>query len=435
MNAEVYLWGTRIGVVEQNNPTDFARFNYDDRFIRSAIEVSPLVMPLSGQVYSFPTLKSETFHLLPGLLADSLPDKFGTKLLEQYLANQGRSLDTLSAVERLCYTGSRGTGALEYVPAKELIDTKDKSIDVDALVQLASEILSDRESVHVTDNSHMMEQIISVGTSAGGARAKAVVAWNRTTGDIRSGQVHAGDGYEYWIIKFDGVENNKDRGDTADGPAFTRIEYAYYLMAQAAGIEMSECRLHEESGKYHFMTKRFDRRPITGEKVHMQSLGAMAHFDFNEPGAHSYEQTASILYRLNMGQTEVEQLFRRMVFNELARNLDDHVKNISFLMDKQGGWSLSPAYDVTYAYNPSNRWLARHQMTINGKQERITLDDLLESGQHMNISKNRIISIVEDVDSSIKEWPTFAKEAKLSKRVVEEVHLNLESLDALDKKR
>lgn len=435
MNAEVYLWGTRIGVVEQNDPTDFARFNYDDRFVRSAIEVSPLVMPLSGQVYSFPTLKEETFHLLPGLLADSLPDKFGTKLLEQYLANQGRSLDTLSAVERLCYTGSRGTGALEYVPAKELVETKETNIDVDALVQLASEILSDRESVHVKDHSHMMEQIISVGTSAGGARAKAVVAWNRSTGDIRSGQVHAGDGYEYWIIKFDGVENNKDRGDTADGPAFTRIEYAYYRMAQAAGIEMSECRLHEESGKYHFMTKRFDRKPITGEKVHMQSLGAMAHYDFNESGAHSYEQAASILYRLNMGQTEVEQLFRRMVFNELARNLDDHVKNISFLMDKQGVWSLSPAYDVTYAYNPSNRWLARHQMTINGKQEHITLDDLVESGQRMNISKNRIISILEDVDKAIKEWPTFAKEAKLSKRVVEEVHRNLGSLDALEKKR
>ena len=392
-------------------------------------------MPLSGQVYSFPTLKNETFHLLPGLLADSLPDKFGTKLLEQYLANQGRSLDTLSAVERLCYTGSRGTGALEYVPAKELIETKETSIDVDALVQLASEILSDRESVHVTDNSHMMEQIISVGTSAGGARAKAVVAWNRTTGDIRSGQVHAGGGYEYWIIKFDGVENNKDRGDTADGPAFTRIEYAYYRMAQAAGIEMSECRLHEESGKYHFMTKRFDRKPITGEKVHMQSLGAIAHYDFNEPGAHSYEQAVGILYRLNMGQTEVEQLFRRMVFNELARNLDDHVKNISFLMDKQGVWRLSPAYDVTYAYNPSNRWLARHQMTINGKQERITLDDLVESGQHMNISKNRIISIVEDVDRSIKEWPYFAKEAKLPERAVEEVQRNLGSIDELDKKR
>lgn len=214
-----------------------------------------------------------------------------------------------------------------------------------------------------------------------------------------------------------------------------RIEYAYYRMAQMAGIEMSECRLHEESGKYHFMTKRFDRKPITGEKVHMQSLGAMAHYDFNEPGAHSYEQTAGILYRLNMGQTEVEQLFRRMVFNELARNLDDHVKNISFLMDKQGVWSLSPAYDVTYAYNPSNRWLARHQMTINGKQEHITLDDLVESGQRMNISKNRIISILEDADKAIKEWPTFAKEAKLSKRVVEEVHRNLGSLEPLDKKR
>lgn len=432
--AEVYLWGTRIGVIAQNDPTDFTRFNYDGRFVRSGIEVSPFVMPLSNRVFSFPTLNEETFHRLPGLLADSLPDKFGTKLLEQYLANQGRSLDTLSAVERLCYTGSRGTGALEYVPAEEFIDAKETSIDVAALVQLASDILSNRETVHVPDNSHMMEQIISVGTSAGGARAKAVVAWNRTTGDIRSGQIHAGDGYEYWIIKFDGVENNKDRGDTADGPAFTRIEYAYYRMARAAGIEMSECRLHEESGKYHFMTKRFDRKAITGEKVHMQSLGALAHYDFNEPGAHSYEQTASILYRLNMGQTEVEQLFRRMVFNELARNLDDHVKNISFLMNKQGVWSLSPAYDVTYAYEPSNRWLARHQMTINGKQERITMDDLIVSGHHMNISQNRIIGIIEDVDQAIKAWPSYAREAKLSVRVVEEVQRNLGLLDALDRK-
>jgi len=432
--AEVYLWGTRIGVVAQNGAAEFTRFNYDSRFIRSGIEVSPFVMPLSNRVYSFPALSEEAFHRLPGLLADSLPDKFGTKLLEQYLANQGRSLDTLSAVERLCYTGSRGTGALEYVPAKELVDAKDASIDVDSLVQLASDILSNRESVHVTDNSHMMEQIISVGTSAGGARAKAVVAWNRTTGDIRSGQVHAGDGYEYWIIKFDGVENNKDRGDTADGPAFTRIEYAYYRMARTAGIEMSECRLHEESGKYHFMTKRFDRKPVTGEKVHMQSLGALAHYDFNEPGANSYEQTAGILYRLNMGQAEIEQLFRRMVFNELARNLDDHVKNISFLMDKQGTWSLSPGYDITYAYNPSNRWLAKHQMTINGKREQITLDDLVEAGQHMNISRNRIIGIIEDVDQAIKVWPSYAKEAKLSERVVEEVQWNLGSIEAIDKK-
>ena len=411
--AEVFLWGTRIGVVMQEDTDSIAKFNYDEKFLKSQIEVSPIVMPLSKQVYSFPALSLETFKGLPGLLCDSLPDKFGTKLVERYLAEQGRNLQDFSSVERLCYVGNRGMGALEYVPAKKYFDTPDQSIHLDALVQLASDILSEKESVHIQRNTHAMEQIIKVGTSAGGAREKAVIAWNEQTNDIRSGQVDAGKGYGYWLIKFDGIKNNKDKGEVEDGPEYTRIEYAYYMMAKVAGIEMSECRLYEENGNYHFMTKRFDRNPENGSKLHMQSLGAMAHYDFNEPGAYSYEQVADVIYRLGMGQKEIEQLYRRMVFNIMARNQDDHVKNISFLMDRKGGWSLSPAYDITYAYDKNNRWLAKHQMSVNGKTDNYTKLDLEECASRMIIGKRRMGNILEEDETAIATWQVFAEKAEI----------------------
>ena len=422
--AEVYLWGTRIGVVLQERMDAIPRFNYDRNFIRSGIQVSPLVMPLSDRVYSFPALNIETFHGLPGLLADSLPDKFGTKLIERYLMDQGRKISDFSSVERLCYVGNRGMGALEYVPDRNYVDAADRSVDINALVQLASDILAERKSVHVDGSGQVMEQIIKIGTSAGGARAKAVVAWNETTNDIRSGQIEAGNGYHYWLIKFDGVENNKDKGDKADGPAYTRIEYAYYLMAKAAGIAMNDCRLYRENGNYHFMTKRFDRESDLGRKIHMQSLGAIAHYDFNMPGTHSYEQAADVIYRLGMGQKEVEQLFRRMVFNIAARNQDDHVKNISFLMDRNGIWSLAPAYDVTYAYDRTNHWLSKHQMSVNGKLENITMDDVISCGKRMNISKNKIRKITEEVNAAVGRWQIFAENAFLNEQTYLEVSQN-----------
>lgn len=422
--AEVYLWGTRIGVVLQERVDAVPRFNYDRNFIRSGIQVSPLVMPLSDRIYSFPALNIETFRGLPGLLADSLPDKFGTKLIERYLMDQGRKISDFSSVERLCYVGNRGMGALEYVPDKNYVDAADRSVDINALVQLASDILAERKSVHVDGSGQLMKQIIKVGTSAGGARAKAVIAWNETTNDIRSGQIEAGNGYHYWLIKFDGVENNKDKGDKADGPAYTRIEYAYYLMAKAAGIAMNDCRLYRESGNYHFMTKRFDREPDLGRKIHMQSLGAIAHYDFNMPGTHSYEQAADVIYRLGMGQKEVEQLFRRMVFNIAARNQDDHVKNISFLMDRNGIWSLAPAYDVTYAYDRTNHWLSRHQMSVNGKLDNITMNDVLSCGKRMNISKNKIRKITEEVNAAVGRWQMFAENAFLNEQTCLEVSQN-----------
>lgn len=421
VTAEVYLWGTRIGVIAQENVNAIPQFNYDEKFIKSGIEVSPIIMPLSRRIYTFPGLNKASFHGLPGLLADSLPDKYGTRLIERYLSEQGRELASLTAVERLCYVGKRGMGALEYVPSKGYTDIPDATLDIDALVRLASDILSERESVRIYENDHTMEQILKIGTSAGGARAKAVVAWNEETKDIRSGQIEAGTGYGYWLIKFDGVENNKDKGDKEDGQAYTRIEYAYYLMAKAAGIDMSECRLYEESGKYHFMTKRFDRDMNTGKKIHMQTLGALAHYDYNQPGIYSYEQVADIIYKLGMGQIEIEQLFRRMVFNIISRNQDDHVKNISFLMDSKGVWNLAPAYDITYAYDPNNYWLSRHQMSMNGKLDSFNKLDIVTTGKRMNISKRRIELILSDVCDAILKWDFYAEKAKVRESVAKEI--------------
>ena len=418
--AEIYLWGTRIGAVVQDGIDDIPRFNYDKDFIRSGIEVSPVVMPISERIYSFPALSKQTFHGLPGLLADSLPDKFGTKLIERYLAERGRNLKSLTAVERLLYTGKRGMGALEFFPQKNYNTTENASVDINSLVELASMILTDRENIHISVGEDAMEQIINIGTSAGGARAKAVLAWNRETDDIRSGQIDAGEGYEYWLIKFDGVKNNKDKGDQEDGQAYTRIEYAYYLMAREAGIMMSECQLYQESGRYHFITKRFDRDEA-GRKIHMQTLGALAHYDYNMPGAHSYEQAAHIIEQLRIGQKAVEQFFRRMVFNIVMRNQDDHVKNISFLMSRTGQWSLAPAYDITFASDEANYWLARHQMSMNGKTEQFEIEDFYECGKAMNLSKARVGKILDEVRAVTLLWEQCAQKAFLKDKDMETV--------------
>lgn len=418
--AEVYLWGTRIGAVAQDGIDDIPKFNYDKEFLRSGIEVSPIVMPASERIYAFPALSRQTFYGLPGLLADSLPDKYGTKLIERYLAERGRSIQSLTAVERLLYTGKRGMGALEFFPQKNYGVAEDAPVDINAMVELASAILTNRENIHICIQDNAMEQIINVGTSAGGARAKAVIAWNRQTGDIRSGQIDAGKGYEYWLIKFDGVKNNKDKGDKEDGQAYTRIEYAYYLMAREAGIIMSDCRLYQESGRYHFMTRRFDRDEAGG-KIHMQTLGALAHYDYNMPGVYSYEQAAHIIERLGIGQKAVEQFFRRMVFNIITRNQDDHVKNISFLMSRTGQWHLAPAYDITYASDMGNYWLAKHQMSMNGKTENFESEDFYACGKAMNLSKARIKKICEEVKASTLLWEQCAREAFLEERDMEEV--------------
>lgn len=414
--AEVKLWGTTVGSVALAEGRDYASFQYDEGFIHSGIELSPISMPLSGQVYSFPQLPFRSFHGLPGLLADSLPDKFGNAIIDSWLESQGRRAGSLNPIERLCYTGSRGMGALEYVPATGPNQTPEQILQVDRLVDLASRILTQRKTMATQQDDLAMEQIIRVGTSAGGARAKAVVAWNERTKEMRSGQVDAEEGFDHWLIKFDGVTGNKDR-ETLDGPCYTVIEYAYHLMAIDAKITMTECRLLEENGRRHFMTRRFDRRQGSGDKLHMQTLGALAGFDFNAPGAHSYEQAVEISRRIGLGQREAEEVFRRMIFNVMARNQDDHVKNIAFLMDRRGTWSLAPAYDLTYAYNPRGAWTGSHQMTVNGKRDNISRDDCLATARHMSIKTPRARAIMDEVEAAVTRWTDHAEKAGLPEHV------------------
>ena len=421
--AEVRLWGRTIGAVSLATGEQVADFQYEPAFVSSGIQLSPLVMPLSRQVYRFPELPRETFHGLPGLLADSLPDKFGNALINAWLAGQGRSPDSFNAIERLCYTGSRGMGALEFVPMSGPRLQQSTQVDIQALVALASDVLANRNqfasSLANEEKAEALKDILRVGTSAGGARAKAVIAWNRQTNEVRSGQVSTESGFEYWLLKFDGVSGNRDR-ELDDPQGYCAIEYAYYLMATAAGIDMFESRLLEEGGRRHFMTRRFDRTD-DGDKLHMQSLCALAHFDFNQAGAYSYEQALLVIRQLGLPMQAREEQFRRMAFNIIARNQDDHVKNIAFLMDRRGQWSLSPAYDVTYSYNPQGAWTATHQMTLNGKRDGFTLDDFIQCGKNAGLKRGRAETIVSEVQTTVARWPEFAETAKVAPQWIDEV--------------
>lgn len=414
--AEVRLWGRTIGAVSLAEGAAHAAFQYDPAFAHSGIQVSPLTMPLSDRIYTFPELATRSFHGLPGLLADSLPDRFGNALIDAWLATQGRAPDSFNPVERLCYTGARGMGALEFAPSIGPRPHAARKIEIDALVRLASDILTQREQLQGTfadpERAHALNDILRVGTSAGGARAKAVIAWNRQTHEVRSGQVAAGSGFDYWLLKFDGVSGNKDK-ELEDPKGYGAIEYAYALMARAAGITISECRLLEENGRRHFMTRRFDRLE-GGAKLHMQSLGALAHYDFNQAGAYAYEQAFLVIRQLGLPMAAQEEQFRRMTFNIVARNQDDHVKNIAFLMDKAGQWTLSPAFDVTYSFNPSGDWTARHQMSLNGKRDAFTRDDFRAGAQSALLKRGRAETILGEVCAAVRRWPEFAAEARVA---------------------
>ncbi|MBL0164821.1 MAG: type II toxin-antitoxin system HipA family toxin [Xanthomonadales bacterium] len=413
--AEVRLWGRPIGAVSVEDSQSTAAFQFTPEFARSGIQVAPLMMPLDERVYAFPKLARESFHGLPGMLADSLPDRFGNALIDAWLATQGRTPESFNAVERLCYLGARGMGALEFVPATGPKARVTEKVEIDALVNLASAVLTQRNQLqHTFADEHSadtLRDILRVGTSAGGARAKAIIAWNRDTNEVRSGQVAAGSGFGYWILKFDGVSGNKDK-ELEDPKGYGAIEYAYALMARAAGIEISECRLLEENGRRHFMTRRFDRLE-GGEKLHMQSLGALAHYDYNLAGAYSYEQAMLVIRRLGLGMAAIEEQFRRMAFNIIARNQDDHVKNIAFLMDKAGRWSLSPAFDVTYSYNPEGLWTSSQQMTMNGKREGFTLEDFRTCAQMASMKRGRAETIIGEVTAAVRRFAEFADRAEI----------------------
>ncbi|MEO0715695.1 MAG: HipA domain-containing protein, partial [Planctomycetota bacterium] len=369
--------------------------------------------PLGPTVYRFPGLPDRTFRGLPGMLADALPDKFGNAVIDAWLASQGRLPDEIDAVERLCYTGTRGMGALEFRPVRGPTADESVPIEVASLVRLASRVLSDRERFTTSfdggDEAAALQQILQVSASAGGARAKALIAWNPGTNEVRSGQVDAPQGFEYWLLKFDGVSDNRDK-ELADPQGYGAIEYAYSLMARAAGIQMSDCRVFEEGGRRHFMTKRFDRT-ASGAKLHMQSLGAIGHFDFNNAGAHSYEQAIAVMRRLRLSMDEIEEQYRRMAFNIVARNQDDHVKNIAFLMDKQGNWKLSPAFDVSYSYNPSGPWTSSHQMSMNRKRDGFDREDFRAFGETASMKRGRASAILDEVTDAVGRWPAFAEQA------------------------
>lgn len=412
--AAVILWGRRIGAVTWDAARELGFFEYEPAFVTSHIEVAPLRMPLSRQVYSFPRLPRVGFHGLPGMLADSLPDRFGNALIDAWLASQGRDSQDFNPVERLCYTGTRGMGALEFEPALGDHPTQANPVDLSLLVDLANRVLADRAAFSTVlqeggDGADAVRQILRVGTSAGGARAKALISWNRATGEIRSGQVDHDPAFEPWLLKFDGVRGNRDH-ELDDPQGYGRIEYGYHLMARAAGIDMNECQLIEEHARAHFATRRFDR-DAAGRKLHMQSLCALQHLDFNLPGAHSYEQAIVTARALELPMVAIEELVRRALFNIAARNQDDHTKNIAFLMDKQGRWSLAPAFDVTYAWNPAGAWTSQHQMSLAGKRDGFTRADIDAFGRSASLKRGRARTILDAVLGAIERWPEFAAQA------------------------
>jgi serine/threonine-protein kinase HipA len=423
--AAVLLWGTRIGAVSIPDGRSAAAFQYDQRFLSSSIEVAPLTMPLRAEPYTFGALNPDSFRGLPGLLADSLPDRYGNALIDAWLAGQGRAPASFDAVERLCYIGRRGMGALEYLPSHSPAAGSQHDLYVDELVALASEVLSRRErlvaSLAAGERHQAMLDILSVGSSAGGARAKAVIAWNPATNVVRSGQLdRLSDGFQHWLLKFDGVAGNRDKDVLADPQGYGAVEYAYSLMARDAGIEMSECRLLEEHGRRHFMTRRFDR-DADGAKRHMQSLAALAHFDFNAAGAHSYEQAIQVIHRLQLPAAAVEQLFRRMVFNVVARNQDDHVKNIAFLMDRAGRWELAPAFDVTYAYRPGSQWTDSHQMSVNGKRRDFSLADFRAVARVAALPRGRAEQILQQTCEVVARWQDYARRVEVDERHIDSI--------------
>jgi len=417
--AIVRLWSHTVGAVSWLDDRDYGIFEYDKDFLKKGLDVSPLMMSLNNArtgngKFSFSSLNKDTFLGLPGMLADVLPDKFGNSIIDAWLARNGRDSSSFNPVERLCYTGKRGMGALEFSPV--VIEKYDESVSVEIseLVKLAQEVMNERKELNIQlgcsahENADAILDILRVGTSAGGARPKAVIAMN-DEGKVVSGQADVPKGYDYWLLKFDGVtdlELGEPRG-------YGRIEYAYYLMAKDAGIDMTQCRLLEENGRAHFMTKRFDR--TNGRKQHMQSLCGIAHYDFNMAGAYSYEQAFEVMRKLRLSKTEASEQYRRMLFNIIARNQDDHTKNISFLLSTNGKWKLSPAYDVTYSHNPAGKWTNQHQMSVNGKRDHFTKEELISTGKSISISRPE--EIINDVITSVDKWLEFAEKAGVKKNI------------------
>lgn len=412
MMIDVFLYGRKVGLLEWNARRGIAEFQYYPQFLRDGWEVAPIVMPVGrsarDRVYSFPGNRNSCFHGLPGMIADSLPDKYGNQIIDEWFAAQGVAVDDVTPLDRLCYIGNRAMGALEYRPAQDVKGLGESAVlRMDSLVDLADKVYRDREAFrqNIIQEDKSILDILRIGTSAGGAKPKAIIALDECTGEVRSGQVKAPEGFTYWLLKFDGTTFNEN-GYKIDHPkGISNIEYAYYRMAVDCGVRMSECRLFPEADGCHFMTKRFDRTN-SGEKIHMQTLAAMAHFNRDE--RHSYEEAFQVMRKLKLPYADMEQFFRRMVFNVVARNHDDHTKNHSFLMDRGGRWTLAPAYDLCYSYSPTGRWTSVHQMSINGKQEGFTWSDLAETGRRMDIKDAS--AVITQVVDTVAGWRDYARD-------------------------
>lgn len=417
--VEVSAWGMRVGAVALDPALGFYAFEYYPDWIARAIELAPLTMPARPGVYVFPNLPEATFHRLPALLADSLPDDFGNALIDAWLAGQGVRRTDVTPLDRLAYMASRALGALEFRPSRGPRHRVPSAIELSELVEGARSMLHGRfDGERETESA--LHSLIQVGTSAGGARAKAVIAWNRETGQIKSGQLPADPGFEYWLVKLDGVGTDSELGT---GSSYGRIEYAYSLMAAAAGIQMTECRLLEENGRAHFMTRRFDRGD-DGSKRHTLTLCDLAEIDFRSRGTNDYAQLFQAVDELGLDENAREQVFRRMTFNVLARNCDDHTKNHSFLLDGPAAkWRLSPAYDVTYAYNPNGEWTYQHLMAVNGKFSNIGRDDLLAVADRFRVPRAK--TALRDVAKAIEGWEGFAAEAGLPEQLVADIRSTL----------
>ncbi|QYJ68931.1 type II toxin-antitoxin system HipA family toxin [Flavobacterium litorale] len=416
--AFIKLWGIVVGAVAWDSSKEIASFEYTPEFINSGLDISPIKMPLLPTIYSFSELRrSNTFKGLPGLLADILPDKYGNTLINVWLSKQGRPSDSLNPVELLCFIGERGMGGLEIEPATIKSKEEAQNIELDGLIDIAKKILSGREDFNTnlkSDEEKALLDILKIGTSAGGARAKAVIAYNESTGEIRSGQTKAPEGFSHWLIKFDGVFDNQ----FGVSGGYGRVEIAYYYMALDVGIEMMPSRLLEENGRAHFMTQRFDRLG-NDEKLHVQTFCALRHFDYNEVNLYSYEQLFETMRILRLPYTDAEQLFCRMVFNVVARNCDDHTKNFSFIMDKQGKWRLSPAYDVCHAYRPNSTWVSQHALSINGKRKDIDREDFIEVANKMNIKQpHRIIDRIIEV---VNNWENYALKVSVPEDIIKSI--------------
>ncbi|MEM6892429.1 MAG: type II toxin-antitoxin system HipA family toxin [Bacteroidota bacterium] len=429
--AEVKIWNELVGAVRWDESQQLGYFQYDSRFLQKGWDLSPIKMPLEqgGRIHSFPELRKargeteDAFKGLPGLLSDALPDKYGNKLINIWLAQQGRPENSMNPVEKLCFIGTRGMGALEFEPTSIKTATYTYALELDSLVQVAQKMLNERETFLTQlnkDDEKAMMDILKIGTSAGGARPKAVIAYNPKTKEVRSGQGKVPQGFEHWLLKLDGVSGEQ----FGESSGWGRVEYAYYLMAQDCGIDMSECQLLEENGRAHFMTQRFDREGNT--RHHIQSLCGIQHYDFNDMYGYSYEQLFQTMRILRLTYPEAEQMFRRMVFNVLATNYDDHTKNFSFMLKKDGEWRLAPAYDLCFSFDPTNQWVNKQTLSVNGKRLDITKEDLLTIAKDNNLKKGK--TILEEINAVVKNWKTYSQQAGVRQDLMERIHNNLNTL-------